>query len=141
MTSVDLFFKDKHPTYGIWVEIREMDTAGGITRNQVPFSEVWLTPADMNISDDASLPTNIKFPSPVFLYGDTQYAFVIHTVAINPDTYIWVGRLGETDIKTGNQYTSRPLSGTFYTTNNNLNWNIVDDLDLYIKFYRAYLSC
>ena len=140
MTSVDLFFKDKHPTYGVWVEIREMDTAGGITRNQVPFSEVWLTPADMNISDDASLATNIKFPSPVFLYADTQYAFVIHTVAINPDTYIWVARLGETDIKTGNQYTSRPLSGTFYTTNNNLNWNIVDDLDLYIKFYRAQFS-
>jgi len=140
MTSVDLFFKDKHPTYGIWVEIREMDTAGGITRNQVPFSEVWLTPADMSVSDDASLATNIKFPSPVFLYGDTQYAFVIHTVAINPDTYIWVARLGETDIKTGNQYTSRPLSGTFYTTNNNLNWNIVDDLDLYIKFYRAQFS-
>ncbi len=140
LTSVDLFFKDKHPTYGVWVEVREMDTAGGITRNQVPFSEVWLTPSEMSISDDASLATNIKFPSPLFLYADTQYAFIIHTVAINPDTYIWVARLGETDIKTGNQYTSRPLSGTFYTTNNNLNWNIVDDLDLYIKFYRAQFS-
>lgn len=140
VTSVDLFFKDKHPTYGVWVEIREMDSAGGITRNQVPLSEVWLTPSEINISNDASLATNIKFPSPVFLYSDTQYAFVIHTVAINPDTYIWVARLGETDIKTGNQYTSRPLTGTFYTTNNNLNWNIVDDLDLCIKFYRAQFS-
>ena len=137
MTSVDLFFKAKHPTFGVWVEIREMDSAGGITRNSVPFSEVWLTPDDMNISDDASLATNIKFPSPVFLYSDTQYAFIIHTVAINPDTYIWVARLGESDINTGDQYTSRPLTGTFYTTNNNLNWNIVDDLDLYVNFYRA----
>lgn len=137
LTSVDLFFKDKSPTYGVWIEIREMDSAGGITRNQVPFSEVWLTPAQMNISDDASLATNIKFQAPLFLYSDTQYALVIHTVAINPDTYIWVARLGETDIKTGNQYSSRPLTGTFYTTNNNLNWSIVDDLDLYVKFYRA----
>lgn len=137
LTSVDLFFKDKSPTYGVWIEIREMDTAGGITRNQVPFSEVWLTPDQMNISDDASLATNIPFQAPLFLYSDTQYALVIHTVAINPDTYIWVARLGETDIKTGNQYSSRPLTGTFYTTNNNLNWSIVDDLDLYVKFYRA----
>lgn len=137
LTSVDVFFKAKHSKFGVWFEVREMDNASGITRNQVPFSEVWLTPDQMNISDDASLATNVKFQSPIFLYADTQYAFIIHTVAINPDTYIWVGRLGETDINTGVQYTSRPLSGTFYTTNNNLNWNIVDDLDLYVKFYRA----
>lgn len=137
ITSVDIFFAAKHPTFGVWVEIREMDNAGGITRNQVPFSEVWLTPDEMVTSDDASLAQHITFPSPVFLYSDKQYAFVIHTVAINPDTYIWISRLGETDIKTGTQYTSRTKTGTFYTTNNNLNWDMVPDIDLKIRFYRA----
>jgi hypothetical protein len=137
MTGVDLYFAGKSTQYGVWVEIREMDNAGGITRNQVPFSEVWLGVNDILISSDATVPTNITFPSPVFLYSDKQYAFIIHTVAINPDTYLWVARLGETDIATGEQYSARPLTGTFYTTNNNLNWDIVADIDLKITFYRA----
>jgi hypothetical protein len=33
-TSIDLFFSAVHPTLGVWVEIREMDNAGGITRNR-----------------------------------------------------------------------------------------------------------
>lgn len=137
LTSVEIFFAAKHPTLGVWVEIREMDNASGITRNQVPFSEVWLSAAQIQTSSDASVAQRITFPSPVFLYNDVQYAFVIHTVGINPDTYLWVARLGETNIKSGSQYSARPLTGTFYTTNNNRNWDIVPDIDMKIRFYRA----
>lgn len=137
MTAVDIYLQAKHPTLGIWVEIREMDNAGGITRNQVPFSEVWLPSSSLVVSDDASVAQNIVFPAPVFLYNNVQYAFVIHTIGLNPDTYLWVSRLGETDINTGTKVNSRPLTGTFYTTNNNLNWDIVPDIDMKITFYRA----
>ena len=137
LTSVDIFFAQKHPTLGVWVEIREMDNAGGITRNQVPFSEVWIAAADIVTSSDATLAQKITFPSPVFLYNDTEYAFVIHTVGINPDTYLWVARLGETNVSSGRQHSARPLTGTFYTTNNNRNWDMVPDIDMKIRFYRA----
>lgn len=142
MTKLDMWFAAKHPTLGVWVEIREMDNAGGVTRNQVPFSEVWLTPSEMNVASAADVKngtngTTITFPAPVFLYNDTQYAFIIHTVALNPDTYFWVSRVGETDVRTGRKVNARPLTGTFYTTNNNLNWDMVPDIDLFIKFYRA----
>jgi hypothetical protein len=137
LTSVDVFVAGKHPTLGIWFEIREMDSGGGITRNQVPFSEVWVNSADVPTSTDASVPLNIEFPSPVFLYNDTQYAFVIHTEGINPDYYFYVARLGQTDTITQTKYTSRPLTGTLYTTNNNLNWDIVPEVDMKVKFYRA----
>jgi hypothetical protein len=137
LTSVDLFFSAKHPTLGVWFEIREMDSAGGITRNQVPFSEVWLKSSEVTVSSDASAATNVKFETPIFLYADTQYAFVIHTEGLNPDYYFWVSRLGETDVTTGQQVTSRGLTGTFYTTNNNRNWDIVPDVDLKVKFNRA----
>lgn len=137
LTKVDLYFAAKHPTLGVWVEIRAMDNAGGITRTQIPFSEVWKNSADIDTSTDASLATTFTFPSPVFLYNDTQYAFVIHTVGLNPDTYFYISRLGETDLNTGAKVNARPLTGTFYTTNNNLNWDIVPDVDLYCTFYRA----
>lgn len=143
LTSVDLFFARKHPTLGVWVEIRAMDNAGNITRTQVPYSEVWKTASDIVISGDGyTNPTKFTFKSPIFLYNNVEYAFVIHTEGLNPDSYLWIARLGETDVRPsslggGRKYNSRPLTGTFYTTNNNMNWNMVDDIDLAIKFYRA----
>lgn len=139
LTSVDVFIKEMHPTLGVWFEIREMDSAGGITRTQVPYSEVWMKRDDPRIvlSEDGSEATNVNFQVPVFLYNNTQYAFVIHTEGLNPQTYFWVSRLGENDIVTGEQVTSRQLTGTLFTTNNNLNYDMVPDVDMKIKFYRA----
>lgn len=139
LTSVDVFIQAMHPTLGVWFEIREVNSGGGITRTQVPYSEVWMKRDDPRIvlTNDGSTPTNVNFPSPVFLYNDTQYAFVIHTEGLNPDTYFWVSRLGENEVSTGLPVTSRQLTGTLYTTNNNLNYDMVPDVDLKVKFNRA----
>lgn len=142
LTSVDVWVEAKHPSLGVWFEIREMNSAGGITRTQVPYSEVWLKSAQVNEWDGTagtqeSKKTTISFPAPVFLLNNTQYAFVIHTEGLNPDYYFWVSRLGETDVLTGKQVTSRQLTGTLYTTNNNLNYDMVPDVDLKVRFNRA----
>lgn len=140
LTSVDVFIQSLDPELGVWFEIMEMDAGGGITRSQVPFSEVWMNRDDsrLQISEDGiTNPTNVNFESPVFLQNDTQYAFVIHTIGINPNTRFWVARLGEEDLRTGDTITSRRLTGTVFTTNNGLNWDIVPDLDLTVRFNRA----
>lgn len=138
LSSVDVFIAEKDPTLGIWFEIREMDDAGGITRTQVPMSEVWFNSDEVPISTDGKTnPLKVKFKVPIFLFNNTQYAFVIHTENVNPNYYIWIARAGLNDRNTGIPYTNRPLTGTFYTTNNNLNWDIVPDVDLTCEFYRA----
>lgn len=137
LTSVDVFIQSKDPTLGIWFEIREMDNAGGITRTQVPYSERWYRSSEVTTTSDGTVPHKVTFPAPVYLLNNTQYAFVIHTEGINPNYYFWISRLGETDILTNNPVTGRQLTGTYYTTNNNLNWSIVPDVDLKIKFNRA----
>lgn len=144
LTSVDVFIESMHPTLGVWFEIREMN-AGGVTKNQVPYSEVWMYRNDARINlnpvgTTTFTPTTVNFPSPVFLYNNTEYAFIIHTEGLNPDTYFWVSRLGETDVRTGNQVTARRLTGTLYTTNNNTNYDIVPDVDLMCTFKRAKFS-
>ena len=145
LTSVDVWVESKHPTLGVWFEIREMDSAGGITRNQVPNSEVWLKTSQVNTwngtaSTEESGKTRVSFPAPVFLLNDTQYAFVIHTEGLNPDYYFWVSRLGETDILTKKPVTARQLTGTLFTTNNNLNYDMVPDVDMKVRFNRAQFS-
>jgi hypothetical protein len=139
LSSVDIWLSALHPDLGIWFEIREMSNDGNINRNTLPYSTVWMNRNDprLNISTDGvTNATNVNFDSPVFLYNKTQYAFVIHTEGLNPDTYFWVSRLGETDVVSGNAVTNRGLFGTYYTTNNNLNWDIVPDIDLKIRFNR-----
>lgn len=145
LTSVDVWVESKHASLGVWFELREMNSAGGITRTQVPYSEVWLKSSDVNTWNGASgtqesNKTRVTFPSPVFLMNNTQYAFVIHTEGLNPDYYFWVSRLGETDILTNNAVTSRQLTGTLFTTNNNLNYDMVPDVDLKVRFNRALFS-
>lgn len=141
LTSVDVWIEsvDTANKLGVWFEIREMNSAGGITRTQVPYSEVWMKWNDSRIkaTSDASEYTRVNFENPVFLLNNTQYAFIIHTEGLNPNTYFWVSRLGESDLVTGKQVTSRQLTGNVYTTNNNLNWDIVPDIDLKVRFNRA----
>jgi len=138
ITSVDIYVADKHPSYGMWCEILEMDASGGIIPNQVPFSEVWFTNAQVPISTDGKTNAlNVRFQSPVFLQNEKQYAFVIHPEAGNPNYYLWAARIGEVDVNSGQPVTSRVNSGTMYTTNNGLVYAIVPDIDLTMTVYRA----
>mgnify|MGYP003335614230 FL=1 len=138
LTSVDVFIsriKDR----GIWFEVREMTAGGTITRNQVPFSEVWYDDiTQIPISTDGKTNAlNVKFKAPIFLYHNTMYAFVIHPIDSNPDTYFWTAKLGQTDLNGKGEYNNRRNTGTFFQTNNNINWDIISDVDLTCKFYRA----
>lgn len=137
LTSFEVFFAGKDPNLGIWFEIRACDDSGNITRTQVPGSEVWLTSSQVNVSDDGTAITTVTFPTPVFLNNDTEYALVIHTQGINPNYYMWCAVLGDRDIVTGRKYNDRSLTGSLYTTNNNLDWDIVPRTDLKVRFSRA----
>lgn len=137
LSSVDVFFAGKDPNLGIWFEIRAMDNSGNITRTQVPGSEVWMQSSDINISDNGSSATNVKFKAPVFLLNNVEYAFVIHTVGINPNYYMFVSVLGQKDLLSNLPVNERPLTGSLFTTNNNTDWDIVPRTDLKITFNRA----
>lgn len=138
ITGGEIFIEQKDPDNSIWFEIREMDNSGNITKNQVPGTEVWIKSEDVPLSTDGKTnPLIVKFPAPVFLLNRSEYAFVIHTENVSKDYYIWIARLKLPDVTTQVQYTDRPLTGTFYTTNNNTDWDIIPDTDLTCKLYRA----
>jgi hypothetical protein len=138
LTSVDLFVS-RIGREGFWCEIREMDSGQQITRNTVPYSEVFFNnPANVPISTNGrNNPCNVKFDIPIFLYNNTQYAFIIHPINANPDVYVWCSRLGEMDINGLGTLHDRRGTGTFYQTNNNTNWDIIEGVDLTCNIYRA----
>ena len=142
-TGFDIFMEKKSETRGMWFEIREMDNAGNITTAQIPGSEKRYKNPDIIVSTNGiSNPMPVKFDSPVFLFNNTDYAFIIHSDSpsastIDPDTSIWIARMGEVDKNKNQPYNDRQKRGKFYSTTNNRKWDLVPDVDIPFKVYRA----
>jgi len=137
VTSFDIFVAEKHASLGLWCEIREMDNNGVVSKNRVPLSDVYVNNSDITTSNDGTTPLHITFRAPIFLYNNKEYALVVHSMKANPDLYLWAAKLGENDVVTNRKVTSRPYTGTFYTTNNNMDWIPIRDVDLKLVIYRA----
>ena len=142
-TGFDFFVSRKSETRGMWFEIREMDNAGNITFTQIPGSEKRYKNSQITVSPDGiSNPMQVRFDSPVFLFNNTDYAFIIHSQSppgskIDPDTSIWIARMGEIDKNKQVSYNDRQRRGKFYSTSNNRKWDLVTDVDIPITVYRA----
>jgi hypothetical protein len=143
VTSFDIFVARKSQTRPLWFELRELDSSGQVTDTVIPGTVVNIDNTNIPVSNtgyDNAL--NIQFPAPVFLFNNKPYGFIVHSLAaglatIDPDTQIWISRLGQTDKRTGAQVTERMKMGTFYQTTNNRQWEPVVDVDLTMNVYRA----
>lgn len=143
ISSFDIFVARKSATRGMWFEIREVNNAGNVTNTQIPNSQVYVDNASIPVSPNGKdNPLNVKFNSPIFMFNNKEYAFIVHTFSpnnfdVDPDTTIWISRLGEFDKITGAKVNERQNAGVFFQTNNNKLWEPVKDVDLTINVYRA----
>jgi hypothetical protein len=138
LTKFDLYFATKHPTLPVIVELHEVDNlTGNITRRVLPYARVELAADDINVSDDASKPTPVYFPAPVYLSDETEYAILVGPAASNPNVTVWTAVLGETDITTKNRISSQPATGFLFTSANDRNFTPVQDEDLKFTAYYA----
>jgi hypothetical protein len=138
LTKFDLYFATKHPTLPVIVELREVDNlTGNITRRTLPYAKVELAADDINVSDDASKPTPVYFPAPVYLADETEYSILVGPAASNPSVTVWTAVLGETDITTGNRISSQPATGFLFTSANGRTFTPVQDEDLKFTAYYA----
>ena len=138
LTKFDLYFATKHPTLPVYVELREVDNlTGNITRRTLPYAKVELAADDINVSDDASAPTPVYFPAPVYLADETEYAILVGPAASNPSVTVWTAVLGETDITTKNRISSQPATGFLFTSANDRTFTPVQDEDLKFTAYYA----
>ena len=107
------------------------------------YTQVALNPNQVNISNDASVPTTIRFPSPVYLEPDKEYAIVFLSPA--SDLYeMWVARMGEKtvrstvlpdveDVVVSKQY----IGGSLFKSQNGTIWTPSQYEDLTFKLRKA----
>ena len=140
LTKVDLYFKSKHPTLGITIELRTTEN-GYPTKTILPFSQVHKNPADITVSDVAANATTFTFPSPVYVRAGQEYAIAIIPDANNPDYTLYTAEIGAEDVLTPTVSVTQDWGiGSLFMSHNNSTWTAIQNEDLKFTLYRAEFS-
>ena len=153
LSSIDLFFATKDDNVPVTVQIREVEL--GTPTNQVvsDFAEVSLDPTQLDSSGesiiktsaDASLPTRVTFPSPVYLEPNREYAIVLLAPA-TIEYKMWIAQMGEETIETqtlgvdqGSKsiVTKQYLGGSLFKSQNGTIWTATQTQDLKFSLYKC----
>jgi hypothetical protein len=117
--SIDLFFATKSTTMPVTVELRTMMN-GYPTQEIIPFGQVNVAAADINVSSDATTATTFTFPSPVYLQPMQEYCFVALT---NTDEYtMYTARLGQKTLDDARLISKQPYLGSMFKSQNGGTW-------------------
>lgn len=136
-TSIEVFFKTKDEALPVSIQIVTTNN-GYPSQNQIPFSQVTIDPADVNVSDDSSVGTTFQFSNPVYLENGTEYAFIVYS---NSDAYnIWYGEIGAFDVQqlpSEERIAAQPYTGVFFKSQNGSTWTADQTKDLKFNINRA----
>ena len=141
ITEADVYLASKDEFLPLVVQLRTVKL-GLPTTEIIPFGEVVIDPEDINISEDATVPTKVTFPSPVYLPGGQTYALVL--LSISNDYTAWISRMGEVDIQSADNpeseqviISSQPTLGSLFKSQNGETWNASQYEDLKFTLYKA----
>ena len=143
LTSVDVYFASKDPNAKVYVEIRDVELGTPTNFLVQDYAQVSLNPNDIQTSTDASIATNIRFPSPVYLEGGKEYAIVFLSPA--SDLYeMWCSTMGQKTVKTSNLpdvesvvHTKQYIGGSLFKSQNGTIWTPSQYQDLTFQLYKA----
>ena len=134
ITDVDIFFGTKDTNIPVSMQIRTMEN-GYPSKSILPFSDVTLDPSDVEISENASLPTKFTFRAPVHLQKDIEYCFVI--LSDSNEYKVWISRMGDQDITGTRTISEQPYAGVLFKSQNASTWTADQYEDLKFTISRA----
>ena len=133
-TSVEFYFGAKDTALPATVQLRHMEN-GFPTQKVLPFGEITLYPASINVSADASSSTKFSFPSPVYLEAGREFCIVLSS---NSNVYtVWISEMGQADIATNDFIDQQPYAGSLFKSQNNSTWTPDQMRDLKMILNRA----
>jgi hypothetical protein len=142
LTGVDLYFRKKDSgSAPLTVEVRTMQL--GTPTLEILGIPAILSPDEVNVSEDATVPTRVTFESPIFLPPGEEYAIVL--IAAESDQYeAWIAQMGEESINAASlpnadqaRYTQQFAIGSLFKSQNGSIWTADQYQDLKFKLYKA----
>ena len=134
LSSTDLYFKSKDDG-NIPVSIHIRDVEQGFPTNRViPFSDVSLNPASVNVSETAATATAFTFSEPCFLMPG-EYAIIIMTNSLKYEC--WVAEMGQNLVGTTRKVSEQPYAGVLFKSQNASTWQQNQNQDLTFQLNRC----
>jgi len=125
--SLTLYFQGKSTDHPVSVQLRPTVNGYPSSSTIIPFSEVFLNPSSVNVSDDATSGTVFTFSSPVFLQPG-EYAIAV--ISNSDDYTVWVSEVGQLDVTSDLRISSQPYAGSLFKSQNSSTWTAEQSLDL-----------
>jgi len=134
LTGADVYFNTKDTNIPVSAQLRLMEN-GSPTPKILPLSTVTVYPEDVEISENASIPTRFTFPAPVYVNDTDEYCLVIFSDS-NEYT-VWISEMGKVDITGDRTISSQPYAGVLFKSQNASTWSPNQLQDLKFTIYRA----
>ena len=134
LTGVDIYFGSKDDAIPISMQIRSMEN-GYPSKVILPFSDVSLNPEDVEISDNAAIPTRFTFQAPVYIKQSIEYCFVL--LSDSNEYTVWISRMGDIEIGGDRTISEQPYSGALFKSQNASTWTADQYEDCKFTIYRA----
>ena len=153
LSSLDLYFSEKDDNIPLTVQIRTMELGTPTGQVVSDFAQVILDPTVLDTdntsiiktSADASLPTRVTFPSPVYLEANQEYAIVLMAPA-SIKYKVWIAQMSEETIETQtlgvdegskNIVQKQYLGGSLFKSQNGTIWTATQTQDLKFSLYKC----
>lgn len=134
ITGVNLYFGSKSATSTVTVQVRGMSDTG--MPNTTVYATAILNPADVNISNDASAVTKVRFDDPLMTKAGDMYAIVI--ISDSNEYTVATATMGQNLIGTDEMLNGQPyLTGVMFTSSNGDTWSPSQMSDLKFEVIAA----
>lgn len=137
LSQIALYFNSKDPNLGVTVQI--CPTVAGLPVGSQVLASCHLTSAQVNVSNDSSVPTYFNF-DPLYHSGGTSYSFMVIPDGNSPNYLIYTAATGGSDILTGSQIFSSPYSGQALTSSNAQTWTPLQNESLKFQIFISQFS-
>ena len=121
VTSCDIYFQTKDDMdIPVVFQLRTMQ-GGFPTQKVLPFSEIVLSPDQINVSQNGTVATRFTFEAPVYLEGsNTEYAIAL--ASWSTKYKVFISRIGESDLLTDEFISQQPYLGSLFKSQNASTW-------------------
>ena len=134
LSGVDIFFKTKDSNIPISMQIRTMEN-GYPSKEILPFSDCTVDSDQIELSDNAAIPSRFTFRSPVYIKAGTEYCVVL--LSDSNEYTVWISRMGDVDVSGTRTISEQPYSGVLFKSQNASTWTADQYEDLKFTIYRA----
>jgi len=100
-----------------------------------PNSQIVLQPEEVEISENASIPTSFIFDCPVYVSDLEEYCVVL--LSDSNKYTVWISEFGEVDITGDRTISEQPYAGVLFKSQNGSTWTPNQLQDLKFEIYRA----